>query len=108
MDMQTTTDTKHISNQTYAHAPRDYLGRPVPPSLRESKGRTAKSQLFSVLAPLWRTDLPADVRTAESETTCFRKRLKTHLFRAHLDPAEPPSSSPPPLPRIKPPQKENK
>ncbi|KAK0138184.1 hypothetical protein N1851_025495 [Merluccius polli] len=35
------------------------------------------SQLFSVLAPLWRTDLPADVRTAESETTCFRKRLKT-------------------------------
>ncbi|KAK0142778.1 hypothetical protein N1851_019292 [Merluccius polli] len=41
-------------------------GRPVAPSLRTSKGRTAKSQLFFVLAPLWRNDLPADVRTAES------------------------------------------
>ena len=60
--------------------------RLVPPSLRASKGRTAKSQLFSVLAPLWWNDLPADVRTAES-ITCFRKRLKTHLFRVHLDPA---------------------
>ncbi|KAK0145530.1 hypothetical protein N1851_015555 [Merluccius polli] len=58
----------------------------VPPSLRASKGCTAKSQLFSVLAPLWWNKLPADVKTAES-ITCFRKRLKTHLFRVHLDPA---------------------
>ena len=63
----------------------------VPPSLRAGKSRTAKSQLFSVLAPLWWNDLPADVRTAES-ITCFRKRLKTHLFRIH------PSST---LPTIK-------
>ncbi|KAK0153511.1 hypothetical protein N1851_004796 [Merluccius polli] len=33
---------------------------PVPPSLRASKGHTAESQLFSVLAPLWWNDLPAD------------------------------------------------
>ncbi|KAK0150929.1 hypothetical protein N1851_007967 [Merluccius polli] len=86
------------------HAPARAL-RVTTSAGRESKGRTAKSQLFSVLAPLWRTDLPADVRTAESETTCFRKRLKTHLFRAHLDPAEPPSSSPPPPPTNKTPPK---
>ncbi|KAK0150925.1 hypothetical protein N1851_007963 [Merluccius polli] len=73
----------HLRALVRPHAPARALrattsaGRPVPPSLRASKGRTAKSQLFSVLAPLWRTDLPADVRTAESETTCFRKRLKT-------------------------------
>ncbi|KAK0150926.1 hypothetical protein N1851_007964 [Merluccius polli] len=73
----------HLRALVRPHAPARALrattsaGRPVPPSLRASKGRTAKSQLFSVLAPLWRTDLPADVRTAESETTCFHKRLKT-------------------------------
>ncbi|KAK0135861.1 hypothetical protein N1851_028237 [Merluccius polli] len=37
-------------------------------------------------APLWWSDLPADVRTAAS-ITCFHKRLKTHWFRVHLDPA---------------------
>ena len=31
-----------------------------------------------------RVELPPDVRIAES-LTIFRKRLKTHLFRVHLD-----------------------
>ena len=44
------------------------------------------------LAPQWWNELPADVRTAESLTS-LRKRLKTHLFRVHLD-----STKPPPLP----------
>ena len=44
----------------------------VPPSLRASKGHTAKSQPFSVLAPQWWNELPADVRTADSLTS-FRK-----------------------------------
>jgi len=61
-------------------------GRLVPPSLRASKGRSAKSQLFSVLGPQWWNELPAVLRTAES-LTIFRKRLKTHLFRVHLDSA---------------------
>ena len=55
----------------------------LPPSRRASKGRSAKSQLFSVLGPQWRNELPADVRIAESLTS-FRKRLKTHLFRVHV------------------------
>lgn len=61
-------------------------GRLVPPSLRTGKHRSAKSQLFSVLAPQWWNELPAVVRTAETLST-FRKRLKTHLFRVHLDSA---------------------
>ena len=56
------------------------------PSLRASKGRSAKSQLFSVLGPKWWNELPAALRTAES-LTIFRKRLKTHLFRVHLNTA---------------------
>ncbi|KAK0156500.1 hypothetical protein N1851_000216 [Merluccius polli] len=60
-------------------------GRLVLPSLRASKGRTAKSQLFCLSATMV-DQLPADVRTTES-ITCFRKRFKTHLFRVHLDPA---------------------
>ena len=51
-------------------------GHLAPPSLRASKGRTKKSQLFSVLAPQWWNELPADVRNAESLTS-FLKRLKT-------------------------------
>ncbi|CAL8266933.1 unnamed protein product [Boreogadus saida] len=34
----------------------------------------------------WWNELPAALRTAES-LTIFRKRLKTHLFRVHLDSA---------------------
>ncbi|KAK0154959.1 hypothetical protein N1851_002732 [Merluccius polli] len=74
------------------HAPTGALrsttsaGRLVPPSLRASKGLTAMSQLFSVLAPQWRNELPANVRTAESLTS-FHTRLTTHLFRVHLDSA---------------------
>jgi len=41
---------------------------------------------FTVLAPQWWNELPADARTAESLAS-FRKRLKTHLFRVHLDSA---------------------
>ncbi|KAK0132041.1 hypothetical protein N1851_033159 [Merluccius polli] len=76
----------HLQALVRPHAPaRTTSARwPVPPSLRASKGHTAESQLFSVLAPLWWNDLPADVRTAQS-ITCFRKRLKTHLLRVHLD-----------------------
>ena len=71
-------------------------GRLVPPSLRASKARSTKSQLFSVLGPQWWNELPAALRTAES-LTIFRKGLKTHLFRVHLDTAEPPSPFWPPL-----------
>ena len=59
-------------------------GHLVPPSLRATKGRSAKSQLFSILGPECRNELPANVKTTESLTS-FRKRLKTHLFRVHLD-----------------------
>jgi len=51
----------------------------VPPSLKTGKHRFANSQLFSVLAPQWWNELPADIRTAESLTS-DHKRLKTHLF----------------------------
>ena len=54
-------------------------GRLVP-SLRANKGRSAKSQLFSVFTM-------NNVRTAEL-LSIFHKRFKTHLFRLHLDPAE--------------------
>ena len=40
----------------------------------------------------WWSQLAAHVRTAESLTS-FRQRLKAHLFRVHLDTAEPPSPS---------------
>jgi len=50
------------------------------------------SQLFTVLAPQWWNELPAHVRAAESFAS-FRKRLKTHLFRVHLD-SEPPPHPP--------------
>ena len=53
-------------------------------TLRATKGWSAESQLFSVLGPQWWNELPADVRTTESLTS-IRKRLKTHLFRVHLD-----------------------
>ena len=56
-------------------------GRLVPPSLRASKGRSTKSQLFSVLGPQWWNE-PRDVRIAESLTSLC-KRLKTHLFSVH-------------------------
>ena len=53
---------------------------------KSTKGPSAESQLLSVVGPRWWNELPADVRTAESlTTTCPRKRLKTHLFRVHLD-----------------------
>ena len=42
------------------------------------------SRLFSVLAPQWWNELPANVRTAES-LAIFHKRFKTHWFRLHLD-----------------------
>ncbi|KAK0138992.1 hypothetical protein N1851_024468 [Merluccius polli] len=51
-------------------------GRLVPPSLRAGKGRTGKSQLFSVLAPLWWNDLPAGLQSQspasarDSRPTC--------------------------------------
>jgi len=45
----------------------------LPPSLRTAKHRSPKSQLFSVLAPQWKNELPAGVRTAESLTS-FLKR----------------------------------
>ena len=91
-------------------------GRLVLPSLRASEGRIDKSQLFSVLAPLWWNELPADIRTApvtqqqetqDSPGLTSRVQftwtllsllpLKAHLFRVHLDSAEPPSSQDPPV-----------
>ncbi|XP_030285351.1 uncharacterized protein LOC115588717 [Sparus aurata] len=56
----------------------------VPPSLRANKARSVKSRLFSSLAPQWWNELPTNVRTAES-LSIFRIRLKTCLFRIHLD-----------------------
>ena len=50
----------------------------------KSKMRSRESQLFSVLGPRWWNEFPPDVRIAESLTS-FHKRLKTHLFRVHLD-----------------------
>ena len=44
------------------------------------------SWLFSVVAPQWWKEPPTNVRTVES-LSIFRKRLKTDLFRLHLDPA---------------------
>ena len=61
-------------------------GRLVPPSLRANKASSAQSPLFSVLAPQWWNELLTNVRTAES-LSIYRKRLKTHLFWLHLDPA---------------------
>ncbi|KAK0147914.1 hypothetical protein N1851_012375 [Merluccius polli] len=69
-----------VNSRLRPHAPARTLRattlacRLVPPSLRAGKGCTAKSQLFSVLAPHWWNHLPADVRTAES-ITCFRVPL---------------------------------
>lgn len=57
----------------------------VPPPLRANKACSAKLRLFSVLAPHWWNKLQNNVKRAES--TIFRKRLKAHLFRLHLDPA---------------------
>ena len=40
----------------------------------------------TVLVPQWWNKLPTNVRTVES-LSIFCKRLKTLLFRLHLDPA---------------------
>ena len=56
------------------------VGGLVPQMLRANKARSTKSQLFSGGTN------PTSVSTAES-LTIFHKRLKTHLFRPHLDPA---------------------
>ena len=62
-------------------------GRLVLPSWA-NKAHSAKSWLFSVLAPQWWNQLLTNVRTAES-VSVFQKILKT-LFRLYLDPAWPP------------------
>ena len=59
-------------------------GRLVPPSLRASKGRLAKSQLFSVLGPQWWNELPAVLRTAESLTQDSPVQSPPRLFIATL------------------------
>ena len=56
----------------------------VPPSLRAKNAHSAKSRLISVLAPQWWNELPTNVKIAESLSN-FCKRIKTHLFRFHLD-----------------------
>ena len=56
-------------------------GRLVPPSLRANKGRSGKSWLSALAPQCW-----TNVRTAGS-LAIFCKRLKTHLFRIHLNPA---------------------
>ncbi|KAK5928564.1 hypothetical protein CgunFtcFv8_013618 [Champsocephalus gunnari] len=55
------------------------------PSLRGGpKFPSAKTRGFDILAPKWWNELPIDIRTAES-LHIFRGRLKTHLFRLHLE-----------------------
>ncbi|XP_078142264.1 uncharacterized protein LOC144539871 [Centroberyx gerrardi] len=61
-------------------------GRLAPPSLRGLRSCSSRSRLFSSLAPQWWNELPPSVRTVES-LPIFRRRLKTHLFRLHLDPS---------------------
>ncbi|XP_071061779.1 uncharacterized protein [Pseudochaenichthys georgianus] len=55
------------------------------PSLRRGpKFPSAKRRGFAILAPKWWNELPIEIRTAES-LHIFRSRLKTHLFRLHLE-----------------------
>ena len=55
----------------------------VPPSLRANKVCSAQSPLFYVMVPQWWNKPLTKVRTAE--LLIFHKRLKTHLFRLHLN-----------------------
>ena len=57
-------------------------GRLAPPPLRGFN--SSKSKLFSHLAPKWWNELPPTIRTAKS-LPIFKKQLKTHLFRLHVD-----------------------
>ena len=55
------------------------------PSLKTPGQRSARPKLFSLLAPkLWNA-LPITIRTTDSLPT-FKRNLKTHLFRLHLNP----------------------
>ena len=80
----------YLQTQVRSHTParelRSYTsaGQLVTPLLRANKGHSEKSRLFSVLEPQWWNALPTNVRTAES-LSVFSRRLKTHLFRLHLD-----------------------
>ena len=77
---------KDYGNKRPLFHQKNHQNRYYQPIDTKSKGRSAKSQLFSVLGPQWWKELPAALRTAES-LTIFRKGLKTHLFRVHLDSA---------------------
>ncbi len=57
--------------------------RLVVPSQRESK---SLSRMFSFTVPGWWNELPISIRNAES-LTIFKRHLKTHLFRLHLNSA---------------------
>ena len=69
-----------------ARAPRSTTsaGQLVPPSLRANKGHSAKSQLFSVLAPQWWNELLTNVRTAESLAIFQDSRLTRSDFTSTL------------------------
>lgn len=47
-------------------------------------GRSSRFSLNSLLAQRWWNKLPTDVRTVESQPL-FGRRIKTSLFRLHLD-----------------------
>ena len=82
----------YLKAHTTAHTALNYLswtsGSAIPKG--ENKGRSAQSQLFSVLGSRRWSELRPHVRIAEQSPdvrvlTGFRRRLKTHLFRVHLD-----------------------
>ncbi|KAJ8369817.1 hypothetical protein SKAU_G00098450 [Synaphobranchus kaupii] len=58
-------------------------GRLALPPLRV-KGSRSSRQSFSTLAPQWCNELPIPLRYTRT-LPAFRRGLKTHLFRLHLD-----------------------
>ena len=59
-----------VKPYTPAQSSTTSAGRLVPPSLRASKGWSARSQLFSVLGPQWRAPFPCQNRRFVPDT-CF-------------------------------------
>ena len=75
-----TGQTTHPSVSTSSSTSTTSAGGLVLPPLRANKARSARSQLFSALAPQWWNEVPTNVRTAES-LGIFCKGLEDHLFR---------------------------
>ncbi|KAJ8349835.1 hypothetical protein SKAU_G00249650 [Synaphobranchus kaupii] len=59
-------------------------GRLALPPLRVNGSRSSQLRSFSTLAPQWWNELPIPLRSTRT-LPAFRRGLKTHLFRLHLD-----------------------